>query len=47
VAAAAPIPALAAGPMHSLAGWLIFLLCLVALALVHRVIQAVYTRYAD
>jgi exosortase len=46
VAAAAPIPALATGPMHSLAGWLIFLLCLITLALVHRLIQAVYARYA-
>ena len=36
VAAAAPIPALATGPMHSMAGWLIFLLCLITLALVHR-----------
>lgn len=46
VAASAPIPALTSGPMHSLAGWLIFLLCLITLALVHRLLQAAYTRYA-
>jgi len=46
LAASAPVPALTAEPMHSVAGWLIFLACLMGLVLLHRLIRAVYTRYA-
>ena len=45
VAAIVPLPALSAGPLHSLAGWLIFLLCLLMLGFVHWVIRAMYRRY--
>jgi exosortase len=45
VAAAAPIPALATGLLHTLAGWFIFILCLATLLLMHRLIEAVSARY--
>lgn len=45
VAAAAPIPALANGFLHTLAGWFIFTLCLAMLFLMQRFMHAVYGRY--
>jgi hypothetical protein len=31
--------------LHALAGWFIFVLCLLMLLVMHRIIQAVYGRY--
>ncbi len=44
VAAAASVPALAAGSAHALAGWLIFVLCLPALMIFRRLFHSVYRR---
>ena len=45
VAAAAPLPALASGPLHALSGWFIFVLCLVMLGFVPRLIPVARPTY--
>jgi len=45
VAASASVPALDSGTPHAFAGWLVFVLCLAMLVLVHRLLNAAYTRY--
>jgi exosortase len=45
VAADGFLPALTAGAPHAVSGWLVFVLCLAALALVRRFFNVVYARY--
>jgi len=45
VAAVAPIPALLTGPLHTLTGWILFVLCLITLEWLRRLLAAAYERH--
>jgi len=45
VAASASVPALDAGELHALAGWLVFVVCLAMLVILRQFFNAAYTRY--
>ena len=45
VAAAGWLPWLAAGTLHDVSGWFVFVLCLSMLMLVRKLLNKVYARY--
>jgi len=47
VAAAARVPALETGAAHAVAGWVIFVLCLVGLFVARRLVDSLYARYSS
>jgi exosortase/archaeosortase family protein len=44
VAASAYVPALSEGAFHTLAGWLIFVACMSAIYLIHRILASIGAR---
>ncbi len=46
VAASASVPALSEGAFHTFAGWLIFVACIAAIFLIHRLLNRIWGRHA-